>query len=74
MVVGDPAILAQDESWSALLRYAQANGAYKGCALPEGFGGAGAGGGGEGLLQRLRAQAAAAEEAEVAASATSFDY
>ena len=72
VVVGDPAILAQDDSWSALLRYAAAHGAYRGCALPEGFGGGG--GGGEGLLQRLRAQAAAAEEAEAAEVATSYDY
>ena len=70
IVVGNPAILALDDSWSALLRYAVAHGAYRGVALPPGFdggsgdGGDGAGGGGGGgtggggsLLQSLAADA-----------------
>jgi superfamily I DNA and/or RNA helicase len=58
VVVGDPHILCLDDSWSALLRYAVAHGAYRGCELPRGFA-EGGGGGGEGLLQRLEGEAAA---------------
>jgi hypothetical protein len=37
VVVGNPAVLARDECWAALLRHAVRNGAYQGCALPPGF-------------------------------------
>ena len=37
VVVGNPAVLALDDAWSALLRYAVAHGAYRGVDLPAGF-------------------------------------
>ena len=52
VIVGNPAILALDDSWSALLRYAVAHGAYRGAALPPGIDpddGAGGGGVPQGL-------------------------
>ena len=58
IVVGDPHVLCLDNSWSALLRYAVANGAYKGCELPGGYEG-GAEGAGGGLLQRLQEEVVA---------------
>lgn len=61
IVVGDPSILALDNSWSAMLRYAVAHGAYRGAPLPPGFEGSGGSGGAEGLLERLRVDAAEAE-------------
>ena len=42
VIVGNPAVLALDECWSALLRYTVAHGAYAGCALPPGLDGGGA--------------------------------
>ena len=67
VVVGEPNILALDNSWSAMLRYAVAHGAYRGAPLPPGFEGSDSGSGGSlsggagGLLERLRADAAEAE-------------
>ena len=39
IVVGNPAVLARDACWAALLRHAVRNGAYRGCSLPPAFGG-----------------------------------
>ena len=70
IIVGNPAVLALDPHWAALLRHALCNGAYTGCALPPGFDG-GAGGGSddgddgpEAMLRRV-----ADEEAARAAAA-----
>ena len=56
IIVGDPAILALDNSWSALLRHAVYRGAYRGAPLPPGF----EDGRSDGLLERLRAAGAGA--------------
>ncbi len=60
VIVGNPAILALDDAWGALLRFAVAHGAYAGCALPPAVGDAdmdasGGGGGPGGLVQVLAA-------------------
>ena len=86
IVVGNPAVLARDACWAALLRHAVSNGAYRGCALPPGFdGGDGggsdtdgsddSGGGGDGptrLLQRVAEEEAARAEADTEAAAGRF--
>jgi superfamily I DNA and/or RNA helicase len=58
IIVGDPAILALDNSWSALLRFAVARGAYRGATLPSGLE-TSAGAESNGLVERLRATVAA---------------
>jgi helicase MOV-10 len=66
IIVGDPAVLNLDDAWSALLRFAVARGAYRGCELPPGFEEGGGGGGGGGLLQRLRDEALTDDDDELA--------
>ena len=86
VVVGNPAVLARDACWAALLQHAVSNGAYRGCALPPGFDGGDGGGsdtdgsddsGGDGdgpirLLQRVAEEEAARAEAEAEAAAGRF--
>ena len=85
IVVGNPAVLARDACWAALLRHAVRNGAYRGCALPPGFDGGGGSDtdgsdddddGGDGptrLLQRVaEEEAARAEAAGAEADASRF--
>jgi hypothetical protein len=69
VVVGNPAVLARDPHWAALLRHAVRHGAFAGCALPAGFDGGGGDGGDDAqeTLRRVAEEEAARQQAEARA-------